>query len=85
MLSPLLGGIMSMISRKDSVSDVEINNLIDVVIVGNWLSRTMNFGFSGHRSGKSLPIEVLERFQKKINLIFSRRKPVSLSRILKIS
>ncbi|MEC8014154.1 MAG: HDOD domain-containing protein [Verrucomicrobiota bacterium] len=49
------------LEERDSVSDVEINNLIDVVIVGNWLSHTMKFGFSGHRSGKSLPIEVLER------------------------
>ncbi|MEC8355464.1 MAG: HDOD domain-containing protein [Verrucomicrobiota bacterium] len=47
--------------NRESVVDPEINSLIDVVMVGNWLAHSMNFGFSGHRSGKLLSNEIRER------------------------
>ncbi len=47
--------------NRETVVDPEINTLIDVVMVGNWLAHSMNFGFSGHRSGKLLSNEVRER------------------------
>ena len=47
--------------NRETVVDPEINSLIDVVMVGNWLAHSMNFGFSGHRSGKLLSNEVRER------------------------
>ncbi len=47
--------------NRETVVDLEINTLIDVVMVGNWLAHSMNFGFSGHRSGKLLSNEVRER------------------------
>ena len=46
---------------KQIPRDTKINTLIDVVMVGNWLAHSMNFGFSGHRSGKLLSNEVRER------------------------
>ena len=38
-----------------------LNNLIDVVSIGNWLSHSLHFGFSGHRSHGRIPAEILER------------------------
>ena len=49
------------LENRETVVDLEINTLIDVVMVGNWLAHSMNFGFSGHRSGKLLSNEVRER------------------------
>ncbi len=47
--------------KRESVKDEEINKLIDVVMVGNWLAHSMKFGFSGHRSKKKLPEFIMER------------------------
>ena len=49
------------LENRETVVDPEINSLIDVVMVGNWLAHSMNFGFSGHRSGKLLSNEIRER------------------------
>ena len=49
------------IVERGTVGEDELNKLIDVVYVGNWLSHSLHFGFSGHRShGKLSPI-IMER------------------------
>lgn len=47
--------------ERDSVNDEDINKLIDVVMVGNWMAHSMKFGFSGHRSSLKLPGCLMER------------------------
>ncbi len=47
--------------KRESVNDEDINKLIDVVMVGNWMAHSMKFGFSGHRSRKKLPELLMDR------------------------
>ena len=49
------------LSKRDTVHGDSLNSLIDVVMAGNWLAHSMNYGFSGHRSAKHLSPEVMER------------------------
>ncbi len=46
--------------RKD-LHTKATQNLIDVVILGNWLTHEMKFGLSGHQSHGNLPKDLLER------------------------
>ena len=64
---------MKEIRKTENCVDPEINSLIDVVMVGNWLAHSMNFGFSGHRSGKLLSNEIRRLFFDDEQLDFSRR------------
>ena len=49
------------IVERGTVGEDELNKLIDVVHVGNWMSHSLHFGFSGHRSHGKLSQEVMER------------------------
>ncbi len=49
------------VSKRDSVCGDDMNALIDVVMAGNWLAHSMNYGFSGHRSAKHLSPQIRER------------------------
>ena len=49
------------LSKRETVHGDSLNSLIDVVMAGNWLAHSMNYGFSGHRSAKYLSPEVMER------------------------
>lgn len=49
------------ILERGTSGEDELNNLIDVVYVGNWLSHALHFGFSGHRSHGKLSPTVMER------------------------
>ena len=49
------------IVERGTVGEDELNKLIDVVHVGNWMSHSLHFGFSGHRSHGKLSKEVMER------------------------
>jgi len=49
------------LDKRDSTYGDDLNSLIDVVMAGNWLAHSMNYGFSGHRSAKHLSPEVRER------------------------
>jgi hypothetical protein len=49
------------LAKRDSTYGDDLNSLIDVVMAGNWLAHSMNYGFSGHRSAKHLSPEVRER------------------------
>jgi putative nucleotidyltransferase with HDIG domain len=49
------------IIERGTVGENELNNLIDVVTIGNWLSHSLHFGFSGHRSHGKIPAEIMER------------------------
>jgi len=49
------------IIERGTVGDDELNNLIDVVYVGNWLSHSLHFGFSGHRAHGQISSEIMER------------------------
>ena len=49
------------IIERGTVGEDELNNLIDVVYVGNWLAHSLHFGFSGHRSHGKLSPEIMER------------------------
>jgi putative nucleotidyltransferase with HDIG domain len=49
------------IVERGTVGEDELNKLIDVVYVGNWLSHSLHFGFSGHRSHGKLSEEIMAR------------------------
>lgn len=49
------------IVERGTVGEDELNKLIDVVHVGNWMSHSLHFGFSGHRSHGKLSQEIMER------------------------
>ena len=49
------------LAKRDATCGDDLNLLIDVVMAGNWLAHSMNYGFSGHRSAKHLSSEVKER------------------------
>ena len=49
------------IIERGTVGEDELNNLIDVVSVGNWLSHSLHLGFSGHRSHGEISSEIMER------------------------
>ena len=49
------------IIERGTVGEDDLNNLIDVVSVGNWLSHSLHLGFSGHRSHGEISSEIMER------------------------
>ena len=49
------------VDNREDLDDDELNNLVDIVMVGNWLAHSMSFGFSGHRSAKAPPSLICER------------------------
>jgi putative nucleotidyltransferase with HDIG domain len=49
------------IVERGTVGEDDLNKLIDVVYVGNWLSHSLHFGFSGHRSHGKLSEEIMAR------------------------
>lgn len=47
--------------HRTEISKKTTHDLIDVVILGNWLTHEMKFGLSGHQSHGSQPTELFER------------------------
>ena len=47
--------------KRIGIGTDELNNLIDVVSLGNWTAHAMHFGFSGHRSHGKTPKALTER------------------------
>ena len=49
------------IVERGTVGEDELNKLIDVVHVERWMSHSLHFGFSGHRSHGKLSEGCMER------------------------
>jgi len=47
--------------KRIGIGTDELNNLIDVVSLGNWTAHAMHFGFSGHRSHGEAPKTLTDR------------------------
>ena len=63
------------IVEQGTSGEDELNKLIDVVYVGNWLSHALHFGFSGHRSHGKLSQRLWKDcFWTMINSVWETRK-----------